>query len=91
MNIDIKTYRQRLAQLVALPSVSCGVASWDMPNLPVIELLANWFSDLGFNTRIMPLAQPGKANLIATFGSGDGGLVLAGHSDTVPYDAPLAE
>lgn len=87
MSIDINTYRQRLAQLVALPSVSCGVASWDMANLPVIELLANWFSDLGFNTQIMPLAQTGKANLIATFGSGEGGLVLAGHSDTVPYDA----
>src|SRR5690606_12996313 len=32
------------------------------------------------------LAQPGKANLIATLGTGDAGLVLAGHSDTVPYD-----
>jgi acetylornithine deacetylase len=87
MSIDIHHYRQRLAQLVAQPSVSCGVASWDMPNQPVIDLLANWFADLGFNTRVMPLAQPGKANLIATFGSGEGGLVLAGHSDTVPYDA----
>lgn len=87
MSINIKNYSQHLAQLVALPSVSCGVASWDMPNLPVIELLANWFNDLGFNTQIMPLAQTGKANLIATFGSGEGGLVLAGHSDTVPYDA----
>ncbi len=87
MTLDLKPYQAQLAQLVALPSVSCGVASWDMPNLPVIELLANWFSDLGFNTQIIPLAQPGKANLIATLGSGDGGLVLAGHSDTVPYDA----
>lgn len=87
MSIDIKSYSQRLAQLVAQPSVSCGVASWDMSNQSVIELLANWFSDLGFSTQIMPLAQTGKANLIATFGSGEGGLVLAGHSDTVPYDA----
>ncbi|WP_189418916.1 acetylornithine deacetylase [Cellvibrio zantedeschiae] len=87
MTIDLKTYQIQLAQLVALPSVSCGVASWDMPNLAVIELLASWFSDLGFNTQIIPLAQTGKANLIATLGSGDGGLVLAGHSDTVPYDA----
>lgn len=86
MTIDLKAYQTQLAQLVAIPSVSCGVASWDMSNLPVIELLANWFSDLGFSTQIIPLAQPGKANLIATLGSGDGGLVLAGHSDTVPYD-----
>jgi len=27
-----------------------------------------------------------KANLIATLGSGPGGLVLSGHTDTVPYD-----
>jgi acetylornithine deacetylase len=87
MSLNLKTYQSQLAQLVALPSVSCGVASWDMSNLPVIELLANWFSDLGFSTQIIPLPQTGKANLIATLGSGDGGLVLAGHSDTVPYDA----
>jgi len=87
MPLNLKTYQSQLAQLVALPSVSCGVASWDMPNLPVIELLANWFNDLGFSTQIIPLAQTGKANLIATLGTGDGGLVLAGHSDTVPYDA----
>ena len=87
MTFPLKTYKSQLAQLVALPSVSCAVPSWDMPNLPVIELLANWFGDLGFKTQIIPLAQTGKANLLATLGSGDGGLVLAGHSDTVPYDA----
>jgi acetylornithine deacetylase len=30
--------------------------------------------------------QPHKANLIATLGAGSGGLVLAGHLDTVPFD-----
>ncbi len=87
MTYSLKNYQTQLTQLVAIPSVSCAVPSWDMPNLPVIELLASWFSDLGFNAQITPLAQTGKANLIATLGSGDGGLVLAGHSDTVPYDA----
>jgi len=54
----------------------------------VIELLAQWLETLGFKVQICPLvAQPHKANLIATLGSGPGGLVLAGHTDTVPYNA----
>lgn len=87
MSVDFKRYQHHLQQLVALPSVSCAVPEWDMSNRAVIDYLANCFADLGFNTQVMPLAQSGKANLVATLGSGDGGLVLAGHSDTVPYDA----
>ncbi|HCS66524.1 MAG TPA: acetylornithine deacetylase [Cellvibrio sp.] len=87
MNVDFKRYQDHLQNLVALPSVSCAVPEWDMSNRAVIDYLANCFADLGFSTEVMPLVQSGKANLIATFGSGDGGLVLAGHSDTVPYDA----
>jgi acetylornithine deacetylase len=35
----------------------------------------------------MPVNADGsKVNLIATLGSGPGGLVLAGHTDTVPFD-----
>lgn len=86
MTFNAKHYQQQLQQLVAIPSVSCAVPEWDMPNLPVIELLANWLDELGLRTQILPLPQKGKANLIATLGEGDGGLVLAGHSDTVPYD-----
>lgn len=86
MTFDFKRYQLQLQQLVAIPSVSCAVPTWDMPNLPVIECLASWTEELGFRTQILPLATPGKANLIATLGEGDGGLVLAGHSDTVPYD-----
>jgi len=87
MTVDLKRYQDHLQQLVALPSVSCAVPEWDMSNRAVIDYLANCFADMGFNTQVMPLAQTGKANMIATLGSGDGGLVLAGHSDTVPYDA----
>lgn len=82
------SYIQQLSQLVARPSVSSTSASLDMSNQGVIELLANWFSDLGFATEVLPVPErPGKANLIATLGSGPGGLVLSGHTDTVPYDA----
>jgi acetylornithine deacetylase len=58
-----------------------------MPNDKVISYLATVFADLGFSTHIQALPQAGKSNLIASLGRGDGGLVLAGHSDTVPYDA----
>jgi len=77
-----------LKQLIATPSVSSVQAEYDQTNIYVIDLLANWLTDLGFAIDIMPLPnQPDKANLIATLGSGPGGLVLSGHTDTVPFDA----
>jgi len=73
--------------LVSTPSISCVDAAKDQGNSAVIELLADWLAGTGFQVDVMPL--PGvvpKANLIATLGSGPGGLVLSGHTDTVPYD-----
>ena len=81
-------FLQQLQQLIALPSVSCTDAAIDQGNIAVIELLANWLSDMGFSCEIMPVGI-NKANLIATLGKGAGGLVLAGHTDTVPCDAQL--
>jgi len=77
--------QQMLAALIAIPSVSCTNPDLDQSNRGVIDQLASWLGDLGFACEIMEVA-PGKANLIATLGSGPGGLVLAGHTDTVPYD-----
>ena len=74
-----------MAQLIETPSISCTHPDIDMSNQPVIHLLANWLNDLDFKVEIIPV-DDGKSNLIATRGSGDGGLVLAGHTDTVPYD-----
>ena len=74
--------------LVQTPSVSSTDPELDQGNLAVIELLADWLKDSDFEVDIMALpGKPEKANLIATLGSGAGGLVLAGHTDTVPYDA----
>ncbi len=79
--------QERLAQLIATPSVSSTRADLDMPNRPVVDLLAQWLEDLGFAIDIQPVCErSGKANLIATLGSGPGGLVLSGHTDTVPFD-----
>lgn len=78
---------EQLSRLIALPSVSSTSLKHDMGNRGVIDQLAEWLSELGFNIEIQSLAHhPQKANLIATLGSGSGGLVLAGHTDTVPYD-----
>ena len=78
-------YIDRLAQLVAAPSVSCTIPELDMSNDRVVQLLAQWFAELGFATRIDAIAgHPGKSNLIASKGQGPSGLILAGHTDTVP-------
>lgn len=80
--------KQRFAELIAMPSVSCTQAALDQSNRPVVELLANWLDDLGFACELQEVT-PGKFNLIAVLGNGPGGLVLAGHTDTVPYDDAL--
>ncbi len=79
-----------LQELVALPSVSSTNPQLDQGNRPVIDLLAQRLEGLGFTIELMPLNDTGsKANLIASRGTGPGGLVLAGHTDTVPYDDEL--
>jgi len=76
-----------IRDLIGTPSVSSVDPGLDQGNRAVIDLLANWLDDSGFQVEIMPLpGSTSKANLIATLGSGTGGLVLSGHTDTVPYD-----
>ncbi len=85
MNTPLPNLKQRMTELVATPSVSAVSADWDMSNRPVIDLLSGWFEQLGFRVVIQPVGD-NKANMIATLGDGDGGLVLAGHTDTVPFN-----
>ena len=86
----LPSYSEMLGQLVALPSISCSDPRIDQSNLQVVELLGEWLQKLDFQVEIIPISgEEGKANLIASWGSGPGGLVLAGHSDTVPYDENL--
>lgn len=79
-----------IGTLVATPSISSFEAGLDRGNRAVIDLLAGWLEDLGFRIEIQNLhTDPAKANLIATLGQGDDGLILAGHTDTVPCDPAL--
>ena len=73
--------------LIATPSISATEEALDQSNADLITLLADWFKDLGFNVEVQPV--PGtrnKFNMLASIGQGAGGLLLAGHTDTVPFD-----
>lgn len=77
------------AQLIATPSVSSADPGLDQSNRPTVDLLAAWLSELGFAVELFHVSgPPEKLNLIASLpgGTAAGGLVLSGHTDTVPYD-----
>lgn len=73
--------------LIATPSISATEEALDQSNESLINLLAGWFRDLGFNVEVQPVPDTRhKFNLLASTGHGAGGLLLAGHTDTVPFD-----
>ena len=87
MHQKIPELKSLINQLLTIPSISCTSKDIDQGNLNVIHLLADWFEAFGFQCEIQTLPHDkNKANLIATLGKGSNGLVLAGHTDTVPYD-----
>ncbi|RZF88028.1 acetylornithine deacetylase [Pseudoalteromonas sp. CO325X] len=74
-------------ELIATPSISSLDPKLSQSNRAVIEHLASWCEELGFACEIKPLSSDAnKFNLIAKRGHGSGGLMLAGHTDTVPFD-----
>jgi len=80
--------RQMIAELIATPSVSSMHADIDTSNRGVIDKVAEWSESLGFEVELQAVDER-KFNLIARAGSGSDGLVLSGHSDTVPCDPLL--
>lgn len=56
-------------------------------NLPLIECIADHLRSLGVPLRLSWDDSRRKANLFATLGEGKpGGVILSGHTDTVPWD-----
>lgn len=85
--MGLPEFKQLYQTLISIPTVSSLEAEYDQSNRTFIETLANWLQDLGFNTEVIPVeGVREKYNLLATYGSGDGGILFAGHSDTVPFD-----
>ncbi|WP_386689392.1 acetylornithine deacetylase [Lonepinella sp. MS14437] len=75
------------SQLIAIPTISSIEKKFDQSNRTLIELLATWLQNVGFKTEILAVENSQhKYNLLATYGEGQGGLLLAGHTDTVPFD-----
>lgn len=87
MKTKLPPFMELYRALIATPSISATDSALDQSNKALIELLSGWFSSLGFKVEIQPV--PGtrnKFNMLASAGSGTGGLLLAGHTDTVPFD-----
>lgn len=83
----IPDLKSRFSSLIYAPSISASEPELDMSNHSVIAMLSDWFSTLGFQCEISKVAATrDKQNLVAKIGSGEGGILLAGHTDTVPFD-----
>ncbi len=88
MSHRLPTTREMIARLIATPSISSLHADIDQSNRGVVELVTEWAEALGFACEIQTVAD-GKYNLVARAGDGSDGLVLSGHTDTVPCDPAL--
>ncbi len=85
--MKLPTFWEMYSALIALPSISSLDPMNDQTNKALIDLLANWFDALGFHIDIKPVPNTrNKYNMLARIGHGTGGLLLSGHTDTVPCD-----
>ncbi|MDG6895092.1 acetylornithine deacetylase [Volucribacter amazonae] len=84
---QLPSFLAMYAKLIATPTISSIEAEQDLSNQHLVETLADWLMPLGFRTEIIAVeGSRHKFNLLATRGEGEGGLLLAGHTDTVPFD-----
>ena len=60
MALPHKRIVDQLRQLVGICSVSCTDSRLDRGNRPVIELLASWLTDMGFEAEIQPVTEDGR-------------------------------
>lgn len=81
------TFLECYENIISIPSISAFDPAIDQSNRQLIDWLGNLFSSYGFSISIHSVPETrNKFNMLAKIGSGEGGLLLAGHSDTVPFD-----
>jgi len=81
----LPSIKQQMSTLIALPSISSTLPEYDLSNEAVIHQLATWCESVGFKVDIQCVNKERKKyNLLASMGTGPGGLILSGHTDTVP-------
>ena len=85
LNMQLPSFMEVYKGLISTSSISSTDSNWDEGNANVIDKLACWMQAIGFETDIIKVSE-GKFNLLAKKGTGEGGLLLSGHSDTVPFD-----
>ncbi|WDI78779.1 acetylornithine deacetylase [Candidatus Purcelliella pentastirinorum] len=74
-------------KIINIPSISSSDKKLDTSNKNIINILAEWFNNLGFTIDIQYIPNTkNKFNMLAKSHSGENGLLLSGHTDTVPYD-----
>lgn len=73
-----------LERLIAFDSTSRN------SNLPIIGYIADYLAGHGITHEVLPSPDGAKANILASIGPADTpGIVLSGHTDTVPADGQV--
>ncbi len=72
--------RDILDRLVAFDTISAN------PNIALMHYVRDLLEAAGVAVTLVPDATGGKANLYATTGPGEGGVMLSGHTDVVPVE-----
>lgn len=85
---DMNYFKDLLARLIGVCTVSSEDQTADRSNLELLNILENEAESMnGICTRQNVLSSPRKDNMLIRFGPDvPGGLLLSGHTDTVPYD-----
>lgn len=88
MKKNIPSFIEIYQSLIKIPSVSSEISYLDQSNKKIINLLSNYFHDLGFFvSENNILKKNNKFNMLASSNKAKtGGLLFAGHTDTVAFE-----